>query len=342
MSSFLGALGGSILNWISNQYNNALQIHENRSQRDWNAHQATIAWDRSVEQWNRENEYNSPLAQMQRLREAGINPALAYASGVFNQAGTSPQADMPSSPGKPNTSPNQVDPYFFANLGLINSQMEEHKAIADKASAEADYYRANIPYIQQKIRESEKQIDVFNENILKTQAEVRVLDEDAKKRKAETAHIKFLELMDEKRFALEKEELEKKAALWKSQGKEAEANAAYAQAKAALTRSELQFFVDTYGVRVLGLKLDVKAKAGEIAELNVSLKKAGVIVDWTTGEISVDPNLSTGLRSGPVYSYASMIAELLGSVFGVVLPVGKSSKAVKATTNVFSNASIAY
>lgn len=36
----------------------------------------------NIAQWNRENEYNLPANQMQRLREAGLNPDLVYGSGV--------------------------------------------------------------------------------------------------------------------------------------------------------------------------------------------------------------------------------------------------------------------
>lgn len=35
----------------------------------------------NLSQWNRENEYNKPINQMSRLREAGVNPNLAFASG---------------------------------------------------------------------------------------------------------------------------------------------------------------------------------------------------------------------------------------------------------------------
>lgn len=47
----------------------------------------------NLEQWNRENEYNSPVSQMQRYREAGLNPALIYgSSGNSGNATGSPRA----------------------------------------------------------------------------------------------------------------------------------------------------------------------------------------------------------------------------------------------------------
>lgn len=42
---------------------------------------ATKAYQRQVEMWNMQNEYNSPAAQVQRLKDAGLNPALVYGTG---------------------------------------------------------------------------------------------------------------------------------------------------------------------------------------------------------------------------------------------------------------------
>ena len=48
------------------------------------------AWN--LEQWNRENYYNAPTAQMARLKAAGLNPNLVYGSGAVNQSASSPRA----------------------------------------------------------------------------------------------------------------------------------------------------------------------------------------------------------------------------------------------------------
>lgn len=44
----------------------------------------------NLDQWNRENEYNSPAEQMKRYQEAGLNPNLIY--GQQNLSAGSPQA----------------------------------------------------------------------------------------------------------------------------------------------------------------------------------------------------------------------------------------------------------
>lgn len=55
----------------------------------------------NLEQWNRQNEYNSPKAQMARYQEAGLNPALMYSQGSSGNAGGTLTSATPSyqSPG---------------------------------------------------------------------------------------------------------------------------------------------------------------------------------------------------------------------------------------------------
>lgn len=48
-------------------------------------------YEQNLAQWNRENEYNSPEQTMKRLKEAGLNPHLAYGTGTQgNTSASSP------------------------------------------------------------------------------------------------------------------------------------------------------------------------------------------------------------------------------------------------------------
>lgn len=49
--------------------------------------QQKIANRYNLEMWNRQNEYNHPKAQMQRLKEAGLNPNLIYGQGSGGATG---------------------------------------------------------------------------------------------------------------------------------------------------------------------------------------------------------------------------------------------------------------
>ena len=100
------------------------QARENEKTRQYNLMLAKKqnAWN--VEQWNRENEYNSPAQQKARLEAAGLNADMMYGgSGVQNTAASSP--DMTS--GAPAT---PMDWSSLANKKTIGS------AIADALSYE--------------------------------------------------------------------------------------------------------------------------------------------------------------------------------------------------------------
>lgn len=82
IASALGGLFGSASSATSVRKSNEANRELAEYQNEWN-----------LAQWHRENEYNSPQAQMQRLKQAGINPNLAYANGTINNvSASSPKA----------------------------------------------------------------------------------------------------------------------------------------------------------------------------------------------------------------------------------------------------------
>lgn len=64
----------------------------NRAQRRYNDR---VAWRERIwalEDWNRQNAYNSPAAQMERLKAAGLNPNLVYGHGADATASQMPRS----------------------------------------------------------------------------------------------------------------------------------------------------------------------------------------------------------------------------------------------------------
>lgn len=131
---------------------NAAMAH---SQNRWN-----------LEQWQRENEYNSPEQQMQRLKQAGLNPNLAYANGtVQNVSAHSPQAQRAELQAYTNyandygNAGNQI----FSGIGqLMQSQMME--AQTDLLSSQSEYQQSKIEterlnQIYQNIKNSDIKFD---------------------------------------------------------------------------------------------------------------------------------------------------------------------------------------
>lgn len=84
-SHLLGGLFGMGSSNKANKTNLRIARENNALQREL----ANQKYAKDLEQWHRENAYNSPLAQSQRLLEAGLNPALQNIS--TGQAQSSPE-----------------------------------------------------------------------------------------------------------------------------------------------------------------------------------------------------------------------------------------------------------
>lgn len=87
-------LGGSILGGITSGIGA-------RRQYKFQSRLQNKAFQQNLQAWHMQNEYNTPSAQLQRLKDAGLNPALVYgqgASGAAGNAGSAPTYSPPSAP----------------------------------------------------------------------------------------------------------------------------------------------------------------------------------------------------------------------------------------------------
>ena len=92
----------------------------------------------ALEDWNRQNAYNHPTQQMQRLKEAGLNPNLVYGSGATTTAQPikSPDAQVP------NIDPQKIPESIGAYQGIKNQQLEYSRI--QKAMELQDAQKKNI------------------------------------------------------------------------------------------------------------------------------------------------------------------------------------------------------
>ncbi|MEQ3162441.1 hypothetical protein AAA214_04720 [Parabacteroides goldsteinii] len=86
------SLLGSALGFGSQKKTNKANMELAKYQNEWQTQENEKAYQRNLQMWNLQNEYNSPTQQMARLRSAGLNPNLVYGSGATgNSAGSTPQ-----------------------------------------------------------------------------------------------------------------------------------------------------------------------------------------------------------------------------------------------------------
>lgn len=67
---------------INTGVNAFAQSNLNKKTRQWNEQQMQTQRQWALQDWQMQNEYNSPTAQMKRLQEAGLNPNLIYGRGT--------------------------------------------------------------------------------------------------------------------------------------------------------------------------------------------------------------------------------------------------------------------
>jgi hypothetical protein len=90
----------------------------------------------NIDFWNMQNAYNDPAAQMQRMKNSGLNPHLIYGNGTDAQAGPI------STPSAPQWNPKtpQVDLGSVASAGIqAYLNMEQQKANIAATNAQTQY-----------------------------------------------------------------------------------------------------------------------------------------------------------------------------------------------------------
>ncbi len=140
-----------------------LQIAQETNAANQAINQANIdyareAWESEVaynwEMWNATNEYNSAASQVERLREAGLNPYLMMDGG---SAGTGSSESSPTH-NQPNQLPMQaakMEPYYYPNSNPAQDLMSIAQAVGSinqvqKSAAEVESININNQYLRQR------------------------------------------------------------------------------------------------------------------------------------------------------------------------------------------------
>lgn len=175
-SSLLGGVLGNKSQKEANQMNLQIARENNQNSMDianmnnafqWRALNANNDFNRrmAIEMFNMENAYNTPLQQVARLREAGINPALYFAGGGASagtaNASTPQAASSGISPSMPSLSTPHMDAVPNVVSGTLSAltqlaQVSQLNASARKAGAETSTLEALLePTVRKTIKEIE-------------------------------------------------------------------------------------------------------------------------------------------------------------------------------------------
>lgn len=90
---------------------------------------------RELEYWHMQNQYNLPIEQMKRLKDAGLNPNLVYGTGADAQAAPLKAGGAPSMPSQMSEA---IDFSSVAQMALATKQIQ---ANIDRTQAETERIR---------------------------------------------------------------------------------------------------------------------------------------------------------------------------------------------------------
>lgn len=106
LGSLFSNAGGSIVETVGGLVGTAMTNASNRSENK-------KAYERNLHMWNLENEYNHPVQQMARLKEANLNPNMVYNNGATTLSASTKSSSAPT-----------IHPYQFNILDALNSYQD--------------------------------------------------------------------------------------------------------------------------------------------------------------------------------------------------------------------------
>lgn len=116
--------------------------HEAKKNREWNSAEAQKDRDFQSDMWQKTNDYNSPKSQMQRLKDAGLNPNMFY--GDSAQMATAEMASGSAATGGAQGSMPMAQLMGLAQIEAIKASA--HKDEADAERTEVDTNRETSDY----------------------------------------------------------------------------------------------------------------------------------------------------------------------------------------------------
>lgn len=131
-AGLLGSLGSSVLSGITSLFNHSSQKRENERNRNFAREMFDKQVQNNIKMWNMQNEYDLPVNQIERMRQAGLNPDLMYTG-----------AGVSSSPNLQSVSPSGYSsgfsPVDFGNFNpLVAAQIDLLKAQARNLDVDSE------------------------------------------------------------------------------------------------------------------------------------------------------------------------------------------------------------
>ena len=180
----LGAIISGVAGLAAGGISAGVSASNNRKQRNEQRYLQQKSIDENILQWNRENNYNTPSAQMQRFKDAGLNPNLIY--GQSNTASSmTPASDVPEAKMPHNSVAEGIQSMMQMHEiqnqdKLVDSQVEFNKAKAAEATGQVDKLKQEVSNLQIQAEVLGKELGFKDEQIKNLQKVTEQVGESIK------------------------------------------------------------------------------------------------------------------------------------------------------------------
>ncbi|MBR6292098.1 MAG: hypothetical protein IKR33_04775, partial [Bacteroidales bacterium] len=272
------------------------------------------AWN--VQDWQMQANYNSPQAQMQRFRDAGLNPSLIY--GQMSEGPSINSTTMPQ------LQANKAMPFLaqnpVANLDpLVKARLDNIEANTEKTRAEAE--------TENELRVSRKRnLDAATENLFKQNEDIVSRIEQRVHQNsltdAEVFNISFEQMLKREQISIDWKRLENETNLAEAQIEKLKADRELALAQAKVTEREYDEMVWTFAIRALGLESKVHLDIAMSKQADATAKKLGLESMMIEPQALIRGSASDALK-GKAGSVANVGSFVLYSIYDVISNVGR-------------------
>lgn len=192
LSGFLGGIG----NVIGTAMSNKQSLQNIRLNAQYQRQLAEEEFQRNLQMWNLQNAYNTPSSQMQRFKDAGLNPHLIYGQGSPGNATSAPSYSRPSTDLRFQPTSIKFGELFnqlgnavnlFMNYKQMQANVAQSESVADLNKARADEVKQSIinrqmDYLYKRLDYNQKKdLFPFQMNMLRQQITNYGLDAEIKK-----------------------------------------------------------------------------------------------------------------------------------------------------------------
>lgn len=92
----MGNAAATISPIVGGYIGSASSLRQLKKANEYNRSMAEYQYDKNLEMWNLQNQYNLPSEQIQRFKDAGLNPNLMYGQGTNGNASSGPEMEIPN------------------------------------------------------------------------------------------------------------------------------------------------------------------------------------------------------------------------------------------------------